>query len=53
MKTNNRLVLINTKNKTVTVFEDKIALAEYEFTTNPFSKEDIEFIRIADYSSKA
>lgn len=48
-----RLVLIDSKNKTATVYEKKVSLAVYTFTDEPFSKEDIEQIRIMEYKDKA
>jgi hypothetical protein len=54
VKTNNRLALISYKEKAVFVYEDKIMIAKYEFVPEqPFTKDDIEYVRTMDYKEKA
>ena len=55
MKTNNRLVLIDNRAKTYTVYEGKVALATYheDGTDALITKEVVEEIRVANYDSKA
>jgi hypothetical protein len=54
VKTNNRLVLISFKEKAAFVYEDKRMIAHYEFVPeDPFTKDDIEYIRTMDYKEKA
>lgn len=54
MKTNNRLALISFKEKAVFVYEDKRMIAQYEFVPEePFTKDDIEYIRTMEYKEKA
>ena len=55
MKTNNRFVLINSRAKTYTVYEGKVALATYQEddSGSSITRKVIEEIRVANYDSKA
>jgi hypothetical protein len=52
---NNRFVLINTKDRSYTVYENKVVLAVYieDETSTLISKDIVEEIRTADYKTKA
>ena len=48
-----RLVLIDSVAKNATVYENKVALATYNFTDTPLTREDVEWVRTQEYKDKA
>lgn len=53
MKTNSRFVVINTKEKTAKVYDGRVFLAQYDFTGELLTKEEIEFVRTQEFKGKA